>query len=241
MTVLAAVLAAVSLAGAGSPDRLSGPDGAGAEQVWVLRPAGPVRRVVVFAHGWKHAPPSPSYPWVGQFRPWLDHLAARGSAVIFPRYQLGIGDSYDGGMAADFEAGVRRGFAELGRPRVPVVAVGYSVGAALVLTYGAEARSWRLPVPVAVDAVFPAGPVPGVSLPPLPSRVRVLIQVGDSDTSAGSGGARAFWAWLRPHRRKTYEVVRSHGAFLADHAAPKLVTPAGRAAFWAPLDRLIAG
>lgn len=233
MSALAALAAAVALG--------SGPYGTGADQVWVLRPAGEIRRVVVFAHGWKHAPPSATYSWVGQFRPWLDHLLAGGSAVIFPRYQLGTGDVYDIGRVRAFEAGIRTGYARLGRPQVPFVAIGYSVGAALVLTYGAEARSWRLPMPAAIDAVFPAGPVPGAPLPPLPSPVRVLIQVGDADTEAGSGGARAFRSWLGSHARKTYEIVHSSGAFRAVHAAPKGTSAAARRAFWAPFDKLIAG
>jgi hypothetical protein len=73
-------------------DRIEGPYGRGGGQVWVVVPDRPLRSVVIFGHGWKLAPPSPTYSWVSQFRPWLDHLAASGSAVIFPRYQLGAGD-----------------------------------------------------------------------------------------------------------------------------------------------------
>ena len=73
-------------------DRIEGPYGRGGGEVWVVVPDRPVQSVVVFGHGWKLAPPSTAYSWVGQFRPWLDHLAADGSAVIFPRYQLGVGD-----------------------------------------------------------------------------------------------------------------------------------------------------
>lgn len=236
-----ALVAAATAVGAAPPGRLDGPYGSGAAQVWVLRPAGEIRHVVVFAHGWKTSPPSVARPWVGQFRPWLDHLLAGGSAVVFPRYQIGVGDSFGVERVRAFEAGVRTGLDRLGRPGVPVVAVGYSVGASLVLTYGAEARAWGLPVPAAIDAVFPAGPISGAALPALAPRVRVLIQVGAADAEAGTGGGLAFWRWLARHppSRKAYEVVRSSGGFQADHAAPKLTTPAARRAFWAPLDRLI--
>ena len=61
----------------------------------MLTPKSPIRAIVVFGHGWKTAPPSPGYPWVGQFEPWLEHLLGGGSAVIFPRYQLGLGDPQD--------------------------------------------------------------------------------------------------------------------------------------------------
>src|ERR1700732_2257908 len=109
-------------------DRIEGPYGRGGGEVWVVVPDRPVRSVVVFGHGWKLAPPSPAYSWVGQFRPWLDHLAAGGSAVIFPRYQLGLGDTQDAARVGDFAAGLRTGYALLAAPTVPVVAVGYSFG-----------------------------------------------------------------------------------------------------------------
>jgi dienelactone hydrolase len=201
-----------------------------------------VRSVVVFGHGWKLAPPSPGHSWIGQFRPWLDHLAARGNAVIFPRYQLGVGDAQDATLILDFAAGIRAGYAVLARPKVPVVAVGYSFGASLAFYYGANAAAWRLPLPSAVQAVFPGGMIPDAPLPRLNRSVRVLIQVGDADTEAGSAGAHAFWSWLatHPNSRKRYQIVRSSRQLAATHAAPKSPTPAAQRTFWAPLDRLIA-
>jgi hypothetical protein len=221
--------------------RVLGPFGSGADQAWLVVPAGRVRSVVVFAHGWKQFPPSPEDAWVAQFRPWLDHLASRGSAVIFPRYQLGGADAFGPMLVEAFRRGVATGFARLGRLPLPAVAVGYSAGGSLVFSYGANARRWRLPVPAAIMSVFPAGMVPGAALPRLSRQVRVLIQVGDRDDVAGTGGADAFWRWLggRPTRRRRYEVVRSRPGFVADHAAPKTDAPAARQAFWRPLDELI--
>jgi hypothetical protein len=167
---------------------------------------------------------------------------ARGDVVIFPRYQLG-GDEPGATRASAFRAGVAEGFRRLALPAdTPVVASGYSYGASLALTYAANAHRWRLPEPRAVDAVFPAGEIPGIPLPALPRSTDVLLQVGDHDTVAGSGGASGFWAWLARHppNRKRYQVVRSHGSFVADHASPKATTPEARAAFWTPLDRLVA-
>ena len=223
-------------------DRIEGPYGRGGGQVWVVVPGRPVRSVVVFGHGWKPSAPSPTYSWIGQFRPWLDHLAADGSAVIFPRYQLGVGDAQDATRVLDFATGIRTGYALLGRPNVPVVALGYSFGASLAFYYGADAGAWRLPLPNAVQAVFPAGMIPGAPLPRLNRSVRVLIQVGDADTEAGSAGADAFWSWLATHpsSRKRYQVVRSSPRLAATHAAPKSAGAAARRTFWAPLDRLIA-
>ncbi|HUY71268.1 MAG TPA: hypothetical protein VMV08_03440, partial [Gaiellaceae bacterium] len=218
------------------------PFGQGTSQVWVLTPSSPITSIVVFGHGWKTAPPSAGYPWVGQFAPWLEHLLGRGSAVIFPRYQLGLGDPQDGERVGAFLVGARTGFSRLGRPAVPVVAVGYSFGASLAFAYAATYRAWRLPAPRAVMAIFPAGFVAGYPLPPLNRSIRVLIQVGDADIVAGASGADAYWSWLAddPASRKHYEVVRSAPGFAATHAAPKLATLAARRAFWAPLDRLIA-
>jgi hypothetical protein len=237
--VRTAALLGVAAALGGSP--VAGPFGHGADAVWILRPAGPPKAVVVFGHGWKQWPPSPSHPWVGQFRPWLDHLVAAGDAVIFPRYQLG-GDVPGAARVDAYRHGLQLAFARLGRPRVPVVAAGYSYGASLAFYYAANARSWGLPPPSAVDAVFPAGTIPGAPLPALPRAVRVLIQVGDSDTEAGTGGASAFWGWLARHPtgHKRYETIRSSGGFLAVHAAPKGTSPAARRVFWAPLDALVA-
>ncbi len=225
------------------PGTLSGPFGRGAAEVWLLRPHGPIRNVVVFGHGWKLAPPSPAYPWVGQFQPWLDHLLAGGSAIIFPRYQLGTGDAQDSGRVRDFATGIRTGYRRLGQPKLPFVAVGYSFGATLAFYYAANAGAWRLPRPRAVQAVFPAGTIAGAPLPRLAPSVDVLIQVGDADTEAGHGGADAFWNWLAGHpaSQKHYQLVRSTTLLAATHAAPKSATPAARRAFWTPLDRLIAG
>jgi hypothetical protein len=229
-------------AGDGHADRLAGPYGIGADAVWLVLPNGPVRSVVVFGHGWKVIPYFPGHPWVDQFRPWLDHLAAGGSAVIFPNYQTGSGDAGDVTRVQDFEAAVRTGYARLGQPEVPFVAFGYSFGASLAFYYGANARAWKVPVPRAVQATFPAGMIEGAVLPVLDPSVRVLIQVGDADTEAGSGGANTFWKWLASHpaQLKSYQIVHSSPQLAATHAAPKATNPTAQRDFWAPLDRLIA-
>lgn len=230
-----------SLAGGPHEARIEGPFGIGADAVWLLRPRVPARSIVVFGHGWKLFPPSSSRPWVGQFRSWLDHLLARGSAVIFPRYQLG-GDSAGPTRVISFRRGLAEGFARLGLTGLPVVAAGYSYGASLAFYYAADAGRWALPVPRAVFSVFPAGLIYGATLPALPGSTRVLIQVGDRDAVAGPAGAQPFWAWLASHSnsRKHLEIIRSGPSLTATHAAPKLSTPGAQHAFWHPLDLLIA-
>ena len=217
---------------------VEGPFGTGAAQVWVVLPEGPIRNVVVFAHGWKPRPAPPGDGWVEEFAPWLGHLAARGSAVIFPYYQRG-GDATGAARVRSFREGIADAFARL-PVRAPVFAAGYSYGAALAFTYAADAESWGVPQPQAVEVVFPAAPIPGVPLAPLPAPVRVDVLVGDRDTVAGAWGARQIWSSLHAHARKRYIVVRSGGAFVANHASVKLATPAAQRAFWAPLDALVA-
>ncbi len=240
----AAALLALAPTHAGRADGgppVEGPFGKGADAVWLIRPRTPIRSVVVFGHGWKSHAAASTDEWVQQFRPWLDHLVVGGSAVVFPRYQLGQGDSAGTARLNSFRHALEIGFARLGRPRVPVVAAGYSFGGSLVFHYAANARAWGLPTPAAVDSVFPAGPIPGAPLPPLPTTVRVLIQVGENDPEAGSGGAEAFRAWLshHPSPRVHLETIYSSATLYASHAAPKASSRSAQRAFWDPLDRLI--
>ena len=240
MIRLAAAAAACTLVALSPAPLLRGPFGSGSGAVWLLLPRSRPSSVVVFLHGWKVAPPSPSYPWVGQFRPWLDHLVAKGSAVLFPAYQSG-GDAQGPARVASLRRGLEEGFGRLSQHGLPVVVAGYSYGASLAFYYAADARSWSLPEPAAVDAVFPAGRIPGAPLPALAARVEVLIEVGDRDTVAGRAGADAFWSWLSGRRgaRQRLATVHSHAGFAAVHAAPKSSSLAARQAFWRPLDTLV--
>jgi len=218
-----------------------GPFGAGRNQTWIVPARGPARDVVVFGHGWKTAP-SAGISWVRQFGPWLEHLRAAGSDVVFPRYQAGGETSPSPALVEAFRHGAEAGLARLSVDRLPTVMVGYSFGASLAFSYAANAHRWGLPRPAAVMAVFPAGPVTGSPLPPLHGPVRVLVQVGDRDDVAGSGGAQTFWRWLRtlPAVQRRYEVVHSREGLVATHAAPKLSSHPAQRAFWRPLDDLIA-
>lgn len=207
------------------------PLGVGAAQVWVLKPNGPIRSVVVFLHGWGTFSPEGT--------PWIDHLRARGNAVVFPRYQKDLNDRATSTIYR-LRDGLRRAFAERELRDRPVVAVGYSWGASLAFQYGAQARVWAVPVPRAVAALNPASLRFGG--PPkrgLPRSVRALLLLGDADRP---WGAQAYWKWLGRHPRgqKAFRIVRSTSTFRADHGSPTLSTPAARLAFWAPVDELVA-
>jgi hypothetical protein len=217
----------------------SGPNkplGSGASEVWVLRPVGRVRSVVVFVHGWSTPLPSEG------FAAWIAHLRARGSIVIYPRYRISVNDSSGAALAA-FRQGIVTAFRSLGPVHVPIVALGKSFGGSAVFDYAAEARSWGVPGPVAVVSIFPAFPIDG-SLPsaPLPPSDYVAIFVGDRDTVVGSTGADAFWQWLagHPSARKHYIVVHSRPGFVANHNSAQRADPVARSIFWQPVDAVIA-
>lgn len=207
--------------------------GVGAREVWVLRPAGRVNSIVVFGHGW-------STPFPSGFGPWIKHLRAGGSIVIYPRYRVGAGDSTSSALAA-FQVGVESAFRLVGRIHVPVVAVGKSFGGSAVFYYAASARSRGVPAPVAILSIFPAEPIGALPAGRLAARTYVELFVGDADTTAGSGGADTFWRWLSGHRsdRKRYVIIRSRPGFVANHDSAQRADPIARAVFWAPLDVLI--
>jgi hypothetical protein len=207
--------------------------GVGAQEVWVMRPAGRVKSVVVFGHGW-------STPFPAGFGPWVQHLRAGGSVVIYPRYRVGAGDSTTSALLG-FKAGVQSAFKSLGRIRVPVVAVGKSFGGSAVFYYAGAAPSWRVPAPAAILSIFPAGPIGSLPTSPPSARTYVEFFVGDADTTAGSGGADTFWRWLvaHPSKRKRYVVIHSRAGFVANHDSAQRSDPIARAVFWRPLDALI--
>ena len=133
---------------------------------------------------------------------------------------------------------IRRTPGNTGAP-LPTVAAGFGYGGTLALSYAAKARSWGVPVPAAVDSVFPImGALPSA----LPEKnTWVLIEAGDRDGAGGRKSANALLQYLAPHARKRLVLVHSTPAFTANHAAPLQVSDESEAAFWQPLDALISG
>src|SRR5262249_39636524 len=133
--------------------------------------------------------------------PWLDYLVlGRDCAVIFPRYQQSAGATPAAALLG-LRAGISAGFAHLRRAQfglegnraartLPTVVAGVGHGGTLAFYYAANARRWGLPVPAAIDSVFPVrGRFPGVPLPQLSTGTRVLIQIGDRDPLTGRTAA----------------------------------------------------
>jgi hypothetical protein len=249
--VLAAAAAALVLAGA--PSSRAAPSseifgitglGSGASEAWVIAPGG-ARSIVIFLHE-RGDPIPPNY--LG----WLDHLAAEESAVVFPRYESAASRTPQQMLRALRIAVTRAERHLAGLPvtgfgggpikGVPVIVVGYSYGATLALYVAANSARWGLPPPRAVVSIFPRpGQFPGIALPPLARSTRVVLQIGDADTTSAKSAANDLWSAIERHpaSRKRLVTVHSGGGLRADHRAPLRTTSVAVDAFWAPLDQII--
>jgi hypothetical protein len=233
---LAAVAAAPSTQAAG--DVVERRVGAGADGLYVFTPSGrPWRNVVVFVHG--HGDQREITPYY--HRPWLRHLADRGNAVLYPRYETRPGGH---GAVGHIERAVTSGLRVLrASPRTPVIGIGYSRGGRLVVDWAAAAAAPHRPR--AILSVFPGGSEDRPEdLSRLARGTRIAILVGDRDSVVGSFGAAALLNALSAagfdKRNVAVATVRSRRGFRATHAAPLSTSRHARAAFWAPADRLIA-
>jgi len=234
-------LAGCSGGGASLPRHptVAGPLGEGAKGVWLFRPAGKPKRLVIFFHG--QGGPVETTP--ANHRDWIDHLVARGAAVIYPRYET----SAEAGVLDPAIAGVKNATGRLGLEDVPVLALGYSRGGALAVEYAAVSSARQVPVPDAVESVNPVGfgeESRVVNLQPLRPQTILAVLVSDKDPT-GRDGAGLLIGRLRqagfPGKQIELDVARSHGSFVADHLAPLSSTRDARVAYWAPTDALIAG
>jgi hypothetical protein len=218
--------------------------GSGANETWVIAPGG-ARSIVVFLH--ERGDPIPQ-----RYLGWLDNLAAEESAVVFPRYETRTSRTPQQMLRALRTAVTRAERHLAGLPvsgfgggpikGVPVIVVGYGLGGTLAFYVAANSPRWGLPTPSAVVSIFPRpGRFPGIALPPLARTTRVLVQVGDDDTTLAKNAANDLWRGIERHpkARKRLVVVHSTDALRADHRAPLRLTGPAIDAFWAPLDQII--
>ena len=241
MRAAAGLVALALLAGCGggrdAPALVTETVGRGAQSATIIRPDSEgVLPVVVFLHGWGATQPR-------FYRPWLDHLARRGNAVIYPRYQ----DSFVEPPAqalGNVLTGVRLALRRVcERPRTLVVA-GHSAGGALAADYAAIARTTKLPEPVGVFSAYPGRELRRlpVGIPEIdPGRIdpatRVLALAGSADTVVGDRAARRL-VGRAGAREKRLVLVDDPAA--ADHLGPQRADAAARREFWARLDALIS-
>jgi dienelactone hydrolase len=195
-------------------------------------------RIVVFVHG--HGGQTEITP--ANHRPWLQHLAERGSAVVYPRYEEHPGGH---GAARHIDAAVRTAVAVLG-PRsaeVPVVGIGYSRGGRLVVDWAALAAPRMKPR--AILSVFPASAEdPSPDLSQLALTMRILILVGDQDETVAHYGALELIDALGQsgfdmHLEQSI-VLESTPDFAVTHLSVLDHSPRARELFWKPADQLIA-
>ena len=207
MRVAAALVVLSLLAGCGGggkkPALVSETVGRGAQSATIIRPDSKrALPVVVFLHGWGATQPR-------FYRPWLDHLAREGNAVIYPRYQDSFVDPPAQALG-NVLTGVRLALGHVReRPRTLVVA-GHSAGGALAADYAAIARMAKLPEPVAVFSVYPGRRLRRLpfAIPEIdPRRIapatrgwRLPAPATPSSATARRGG----WSTAREHARSAW-------------------------------------
>jgi predicted esterase len=241
---LLALTLLLALSGCGGKDEglskasSEGPIGKGASGVWLYRPAGKPKDVVVYFHG--QGGPKEATP--ANHLPWIKHLVKRGSIVVYPRYEM----AYEADPMQYIVTGVKAATKEVDVDDLPVLAIGYSRGGAIAVEYAAVAVDKGLPVPDWVMSVFPApygNQKDVIDLSALRHFTELLILVGDHDQIVGTAGAAYLGQRLQaggfPGENIQVEQVQSHGGFTADHFAPMQTSAAAKAAFWKPADDVL--
>ncbi len=236
----ALVVAVLFAAGCGGseakPKLLTETVGSGPQTTTIIRPD--VDRklpVVLFLHGWGGNRPR-------YYRPWLEHLAREGNAVIYPRYQDSVVEPPPQ-VLGNVLAGTGLALARVNEDPRSLVVAGHSAGGALAADYAGIARSVGLPVPVAVFSAYPGRRlprlpfgIPEVDPARIPAATRLIALAGTNDRVVGMRPARRL-ARLAGARRRQLVVIRDPA--VSDHLGPQRADAPSRRAFWARLDRLI--
>jgi pimeloyl-ACP methyl ester carboxylesterase len=238
--LLGAVVAAAGCGGSAShlkPLEQQGPIGSGAKEVWFYAAKGTPRSLVIFLHGYG----GPTEETPKNHVAWLKHLAAEGSDVIYPRYEVGG----EANPYPNIDAALDEATPRLGKPHVPVILIGYSRGGRVAVDYAAV-RAARGQEPVAVLAVFPGEHSQYERLGPLKkldSKLKLAIMLGDKDRSVDGAGARVMLARLElagfPGSQIQLIGVKSTRSFTADHFSAMKTSAGAKAAIWKPADKLI--
>ena len=208
-----------------------------AKGVWLFQPAGKPKRLVIFFHG--QGGPEEATPV--NHRAWIDHMVDEGTVVIYPRYE----QDYAAGVLGPAIAGIRTANERLGRPDLPVLAIGFSRGGALAVEYAAASAGENVPVPDVVESIntvsFGEQTHPA-DLRPLSHETVMSVIVSDQD-GLGATGAKGLLHRLRdsgfPGEQVQLHFVHSHGSFVADHLAPLQNSPVAHRAYWGPTDALL--
>jgi predicted esterase len=210
--------------------------GRGALRTWVFAPTAKPKLIVLFVHGLGDQRETTPY----HHRPWLEHLAREGYEVVYPAYEA---TPLQNGALKHLVQGLTTAAAHV-PAGVPVAAIGYSRGGRLVVDFASISSTTGL-VPARIFSVFPAGTMDEpLNLEPLDGRTKVLILAGDADQTVANIGANQLITQLAiagfPYADVHFEVVRSHGFFVADHLSVLRADAGSRQAFWARADRFFA-
>lgn len=237
----ALVGAQVALAGCGGGDEPGGlvteTVGTGPQTATIVRPAGDERRpVVLFLHGWGATRPR-------FYRPWIDHLAREGNAVICPRYQDSVVDP-PAEVLGNVLAGVCRRSRGSRRSRARSWSPGTRpAGPWPPTTPRSPARPGYALNTATGTGSFAGRTLPGVrvGIPEfdpgqIPAGPDVVALAGTDDTVVGSRVARRI-ARHAGATDKRLVVVEDPAA--SDHLAPQRADAAARREFWDRLDALI--
>ena len=231
----AALLAAGCGGDGGDPPRLvTETVGRGPQTATIVRPDVDGRvPVVLFLHGWGATLPR-------FYRPWIDHLAAAGNAVIYPRYQDSFVDE-PSQVLGNALAGVRLALQRIDEEPGSLVVAGHSAGGALAADLAAIARTARLPVPVAVFSAYPGRAlrrvnvgIPEINPARIPPSTEVVALAGANDRVVGQRVAR------RIARATGGRLIVVDDPRAADHLGPLRDDAGARGEFWRRLDALIA-
>lgn len=238
------LLAVSSLAGCGADGEPAAPItavtstvGTGSDRTWVIAPSrGDPLSIVVFLHGLgDQEETTPAH-----HRPWLEHLARRGSYVLYPRYELqpgaplGMKHAVLGTMAAIAKVDPRH--------ELPLVLMGYSRGGGMAVELAGLSPALGL-APKAVLGVLPADMEAPIDFTGTPHDLRVLFLVGDMDTVVGDVGARRLSDRLvsagLPQANIQTQIVHSPLGFEATHLSVLSDSNDARRAYWIPADNLV--
>jgi pimeloyl-ACP methyl ester carboxylesterase len=204
--------------------------GDGGSGYWLFTPADPVPSeapVVLFLHGWRALNPK-------DYGGWIDHMARKGSIVIYPIFEETRTDEPLDMMKRAIQTtkvaldALRKGPI---RPRLDrFFIVGHSLGGGLTAQVAARAEKEGLPVPKAIMPTEPGwrgkGEYPADALKDVPSSVLALVVVGSDDQFAETRQAKPIFQGMPqvPADRKRYVMLYSddHGTppLIGDHAAP---------------------
>jgi predicted alpha/beta-hydrolase family hydrolase len=237
------VLAILLVAGCGGtsyPSKSSseGPLGKGSSGVWLYKPAGKPKNLVIWLHG--QGGPTEATP--ENHLPWIKHLVSRGSVVIYPRYET----DYEADPLKFVVNGIRTATDKVDVKGLPVLVIGYSRGGGMAVEYGAIADENKVPVPDAIMSVFPSGfgnASKLVDLTPLDHQTGLVFLFGDQDEVVGKLGIAYMAQRLQrasfPGENIQLIPVTSHGDFAATHFAPIDTSKAAQNAFWKPADEIL--